>query len=63
MRKISIKKTIFLKPLKPPKIKRIICHRKRLKRIADIDTYENYNLQNVFDDLKHIQVLLTGMML
>jgi hypothetical protein len=28
--------------------------------IADIDTYENYNLQNVFDDLKHIQVLLTG---
>jgi len=28
--------------------------------IADIDIYENYNLQNVFDDLKHIQALLTG---
>jgi len=28
--------------------------------IADIDIYENYNLQNVFDDLKHIQGLLTG---
>jgi len=31
--------------------------------IADIDIYENYNLQNVFDDLKHIQALLTGILI
>jgi len=28
--------------------------------IQDIDSYENYNLQNIMDDLRHIQVLLQG---